>query len=98
MNYGPRGDPRDALEHGSNGTISVYAQGRDYHDLIKGRLKILAGGVARRLGGEVKVFVDTAPLMEKPLAALAGLGWQGKHQIGEALMIMKCALEESRTQ
>ena len=79
MNYGPDTDPREALARRASGVISVYAQGRDYHDLIKGRLKSLAGSVGRRLGGEVKVFVDTAPLMEKPLAALAGLGWQGKH-------------------
>jgi epoxyqueuosine reductase len=79
MNYGPDTDPREALERRSQGAISVYAQGRDYHGLIRGRLKTLAGKVRRRLGGEAKVFVDTAPLMEKPLAALAGLGWQGKH-------------------
>ena len=79
LNYGPESDPLEALSRRSSGTISVYAQGRDYHDLIKGRLKTLAGKISRRLGGEVKVFVDTAPLMEKPLAALAGLGWQGKH-------------------
>jgi epoxyqueuosine reductase len=79
MNYGPDHNPLEALEHPANGAISVYAQGRDYHELIKGRLKTLAGLMVRRLGGEVKVFVDTAPLMEKPLAALAGLGWQGKH-------------------
>ncbi len=79
MNYGPDHDPLTALEARSNGAISVYAQGRDYHDLIKGRLKALAGEVARKLGGEVKVFVDTAPLMEKPLAQRAGIGWQGKH-------------------
>jgi epoxyqueuosine reductase len=79
MNYGPQDDPLEALRRKSNAAISVYAQGRDYHDLIKGRLKTLAGRVVRRLGGEVKVFVDTAPLMEKPLAALAGVGWQGKH-------------------
>ncbi|HLZ83025.1 MAG TPA: tRNA epoxyqueuosine(34) reductase QueG [Caulobacteraceae bacterium] len=79
LNYGPDGDPLEALTRRSRGAISVYAQGRDYHDLIKGRLKTLAGKVHRRLGGEVKVFVDTAPLMEKPLAALAGVGWQGKH-------------------
>jgi len=79
MNYGPDADPLDALKAKSNGAISVYAQGRDYHDLIKGRLKRLAGDVHRVLGGEVKVFVDTAPLMEKPLAQRAGLGWQGKH-------------------
>jgi epoxyqueuosine reductase len=79
MNYGPRHDPLEALKARSNAAISVYAQGRDYHALIKGRLKELAGLIKKRLGGEVKVFVDTAPLMEKPLAALAGLGWQGKH-------------------
>jgi epoxyqueuosine reductase len=79
MNYGPRTDPMAALTRRSKGTISVYAQNRDYHDLIKGRMKALAGAMARRMGGEVKVFVDTAPLMEKPLAARAGLGWQGKH-------------------
>ena len=60
-------------------TISVYARNRDYHDLIKGKLKVLAGRFAARTGSEVKVFVDTAPLMEKPLAEAAGLGWQGKH-------------------
>ncbi len=79
MNYGPDSDPLDALEQRSDGAISVYAQGRDYHDLIKGRLKGLASDIARRTGAEVKVFVDTAPLMEKPLAARAGIGWQGKH-------------------
>jgi epoxyqueuosine reductase len=79
MNYGPDRDPLEALGHKTQGTISVYAQGRDYHSLIKGRLKTLAGQIKARLGGEVKVFVDTAPLMEKPLAALAGVGWQGKH-------------------
>ena len=79
MNYGPDSDPLEALKSRSSGAISVYAQGRDYHDLIKGRLKELGGLIKKRMGGEVKVFVDTAPLMEKPLAALAGLGWQGKH-------------------
>ena len=79
MNYGPDSDPLAALQARSRGAISVYAQGRDYHNLIKGRLKNLAGLIRARLGGEAKVFVDTAPLMEKPLAALAGLGWQGKH-------------------
>jgi epoxyqueuosine reductase len=79
LNYGPDRNPLDALEDQSHAAISVYAQGRDYHDIVKGRLKTLAGMVARTLGGEVKVFVDTAPLMEKPLAARAGLGWQGKH-------------------
>jgi epoxyqueuosine reductase len=79
MNYGPERDPLEALGDRSRGAISVYAQGHDYHQLIKGRLKTLAGFIGRTFGGEVKVFVDTAPLMEKPLAALAGVGWQGKH-------------------
>jgi epoxyqueuosine reductase len=79
LNYGPDHDPLEALAARSNAAISVYAQGGDYHDLIKKRLKRLAGEVQGAFGGEVKVFVDTAPLMEKPLAEAAGLGWQGKH-------------------
>ncbi len=79
MNYGPEGNPLLALNHKSNAAISVYAQNRDYHDVIKGRLKDIASKFAAKFGAEVKVFVDTAPLMEKPLAAKAGLGWQGKH-------------------
>lgn len=79
LNYGPQTDPLLALDNKDQAAISVYAQGDDYHDVIKKRLKVLAGEVHRRLGVEVKVFVDTAPLMEKPLAARAGLGWQGKH-------------------
>lgn len=79
MNYGPDGDPLGVLQQKSRGAISVYAQGRDYHDVVKKRLKELAGWIAREFGGEVKVFVDTAPVMEKPLAEAAGLGWQGKH-------------------
>ena len=79
LNYGPEHDPLAALQARTRAAISVYAQGDDYHDLIKTRLKRLAGWIQARLGGEVKVFVDTAPLMEKPLAAAAGLGWQGKH-------------------
>ena len=79
MNYGPERDPRAALADRDRGTISVYAQNRDYHDVIKGKLKELAGKIAARTGGDVKVFVDTAPVMEKPLAEAAGLGWQGKH-------------------
>ncbi|WP_332773789.1 tRNA epoxyqueuosine(34) reductase QueG [Phenylobacterium sp.] len=78
-NYGPDSDPLAALERKDRGTISVYAQGDDYHELIKGRLKQLAGWMVAKFGGELKVFVDTAPLMEKPLAEQAGLGWQGKH-------------------
>jgi len=79
LNYGPDCDPLEALKAASRGAISVYAQGDDYHELIKQRLKRLAGALQAQLGGEVKVFVDTAPLMEKPLAEAAGLGWQGKH-------------------
>jgi len=81
INYGPDADPLAALEQKSIGNISVYARNRDYHELIKGRLKELAGLLARRTGAEVKVFVDTAPLMEKPLAEAAGIGWQGKHTV-----------------
>ncbi len=79
MNYGPETDPLASLSQTDAGTISVYARGRDYHDVMKGRLKELAGLLARDTGEDVKVFVDTAPLMEKPLAMAAGLGWQGKH-------------------
>ncbi len=79
LNYGPEADPRAILAEPDRGAISVYAQNRDYHDVIKGKLKLLAGRLAARSGAEVKVFVDTAPLMEKPLAAAAGIGWQGKH-------------------
>jgi len=79
MNYSPDHNPLDTLAERETGNISVYARGRDYHDLIKSRLKQLAGEVAALTGAEVKVFVDTAPLMEKPLAQKAGLGWQGKH-------------------
>lgn len=83
MNYGPEVDPRDVLAHKDKGAISVYARHRDYHDLVKGRLKMLASWMAGEAKKdpalEMKVFVDTAPVMEKPLAAAAGLGWQGKH-------------------
>ncbi len=79
MNYGPEDDPLESLTQRSNATISVYARNRDYHDVVKGKLKELADRFAARSGSDVKVFVDTAPVMEKPLAALAGLGWQGKH-------------------
>ncbi len=80
-NYGPDENPLDRLIDPSLANVSVYAQMRDYHDVIKGRLKDLAGLLARRTGAEVKVFVDTAPVMEKPLAEAAGLGWQGKHTV-----------------
>jgi epoxyqueuosine reductase len=79
LNYGPETDPLVTLEHPEKATISVYARNRDYHDIIKGRLKELGGLMARDTGADIKVFVDTAPLMEKPLAAMSGLGWQGKH-------------------
>jgi epoxyqueuosine reductase len=79
MNYGPDADPLFALTLRDRATISVYARNRDYHDVIKGKLKELAGKIAARAGGDVKVFVDTAPVMEKPLAQAAGIGWQGKH-------------------
>ena len=82
MNYGPTVDPREALGDRSCAAISVYARHRDYHEVIKGRLKTLAAwliAAARPEKAAVKVFVDTAPVMEKPLAAAAGLGWQGKH-------------------
>jgi len=81
VNYGPDTDPMQALARRTIGNISVYARNRDYHELIKGKLKELAGLLARRTGADVKVFVDTAPLMEKPLAEAAGLGWQGKHTV-----------------
>ena len=79
MNYGPDRDPLDVLARRDRAAISVYAQNRDYHDLIKGKLKGVAGRFAARAGADVKVFVDTAPIMEKPLAEQAGIGWQGKH-------------------
>jgi epoxyqueuosine reductase len=80
LNYGPEDDPLATLTRKARGNISVYARHRDYHDLIKGRLKLLGSWLASQApGSELKVFVDTAPVMEKPLAQAAGLGWQGKH-------------------
>jgi len=79
LSYGPERDPLAVLEERSRGAISVYAQGLDYHDIIKGKLKTLASRVQELGRCEVKIFVDTAPVMEKPIAAKAGLGWQGKH-------------------
>jgi epoxyqueuosine reductase len=80
MNYGPDGDPLAILKRQWCGAISIYAQSHsDYHDVIKQRLKALARWLIEQAGGDAKVFVDTAPVMEKPLAASAGLGWQGKH-------------------
>ena len=78
-NYAPAGDPLAGLAHPDRGNFSVYARGRDYHDTVKKRLKSLARWIAESWGAELKVFVDTAPVLEKPLAAAAGLGWQGKH-------------------
>src|ERR1700733_13361715 len=79
VNYGPDENPLAILAQRSRGAISVYAQGDDYHDVIKKRLKALARWLVAATGEEVKVFVDTAAVMEKPLAQAAGLGWQGKH-------------------
>ena len=79
LNYGPAHDPLRLLQAPTRGIVSAYAQGRDYHTVLKARLRRLARYVADSFGAEVKLFVDTAPVMEKPLAARAGLGWQGKH-------------------
>jgi epoxyqueuosine reductase len=79
MNYAPAGDPLAPLGEPRQGAISCYAQCKDYHDVIKSGLRRVAGTLARESGAEVKIFVDTAPLMEKPLGEAAGLGWQGKH-------------------
>jgi epoxyqueuosine reductase len=79
FNYGPDRDPLAILKELDRGAVSVYAQGEDYHEVIKPRLKSLARWLVAQAGGEVKVFVDTAAVMEKPLAQAAGLGWQGKH-------------------
>jgi epoxyqueuosine reductase len=78
-NYGPAHDPLVDLDRKTEGTISVYARHKDYHDVVKKRLKALGRWLVATYGGECKVFVDTAPLLEKPLAQAAGLGWQGKH-------------------
>lgn len=79
MSYAPAADPLALAEAKTRGRISVYAQGSDYHDVVKKALKALARWMIDQAGGELKVFVDTAPVMEKPLGAAAGLGWQGKH-------------------
>ncbi len=79
VNYGPDENPLAILARRTRGAISVYAKGDDYHDIIKKRLKVLARWLIANAGGDVKVFVDTAAVMEKPLAVAAGLGWQGKH-------------------
>lgn len=79
VNYGPSGDPLALLGHPGRGNVSVYARNKDYHDLVKRRLKQLGRWMAETFACDVKVFVDTAPVMEKPLAARAGLGWRGRH-------------------
>jgi len=79
MSYAPKGDPLALADVPSRGRISVYAQGGDYHDVVKRQLKTLGRWLAGAGGGDLKVFVDTAPVMEKPLAEAAGVGWQGKH-------------------
>ncbi len=79
MSYAPEGDPLAPLADPGRGAISCYARGKDYHDVIRSGLKRVARTLAEASGAEVKVFVDTAPLMEKPLGQAAGLGWQGKH-------------------
>lgn len=81
VNYAPATDPLAALALKDRASISVYARNRDYHDVIKGKLKEVAGFLASKAASDVKVFVDTAPVMEKPLAQAAGLGWQGKHTV-----------------
>ncbi|USG61551.1 tRNA epoxyqueuosine(34) reductase QueG [Sneathiella marina] len=79
LNYGPDADPLAFSGQSDRGLISVYAQGKDYHDVVKKKLKRIARWIVGTYGGDVKVFVDTAPVMEKPLAEAAGVGWQGKH-------------------
>ncbi len=81
LSYAPDGDPLAGLSDPGQGVISAYARNRDYHDLIKGRLKTIGQWIHHRYKADVKVFVDTAPVLEKPLAAQAGLGWQGKHTV-----------------
>ena len=81
VNYGPTSDPLATLSQKDRGSISIYARNRDYHDVIKGKLKEIAGFLAAKASSDVKVFVDTAPVMEKPLAEAAGLGFQGKHTV-----------------
>ncbi len=79
QNYGPGSDPLSILKETSRGGISVYARGKDYHDVVKKRLKQLGRWIAETYSADIKVFVDTAPVMEKPMATRAGVGWQGKH-------------------
>ncbi len=81
LSYAPERNPLEALEDRGSAALAAYATRRDYHDVIKGRLKELAGFLAAKAGADVKVFVDTAPVMEKALAAASGLGWTGKHSV-----------------
>jgi len=84
LNYAPASDPRETLGLTDRGAISVYAQGRDYHEVVKSKLKALGRFIWDTYRHQIKVFVDTAPVMEKPAAQASGLGWQGKHKIGRA--------------
>src|SRR5262249_10329090 len=79
LNYGPDGEPPTRRERREDGDISVYARNRDYHDVLKKKLKTLGRWMGETFACGIKVFVDTAPIMEKPLAEAAGIGWQGKH-------------------
>ncbi len=79
VNYAPKHDPMEALNSPTHGVISVYAQGADYHDVLKRNMKRVASWIAMTHSAEVKIFVDTAPIMEKPIAHASGIGWQGKH-------------------
>ncbi len=79
LSYAPADDPLESLDKPDCGSISVYARNRDYHDILRGKLKHLAQFIVKNFGGDLKVFVDTAPVMEKPLAVKTGIGWQGKH-------------------
>jgi epoxyqueuosine reductase len=109
MNYGPNHDPLDVLAQKDRAAISVYASGDDYHDVVKKKLKAVAGYIFEKTRAEVKVFVDTAPVMEKPLAQKAGLGWQGKHTnlvsrdfgswlfLGSIFTTLELAADESET-
>jgi epoxyqueuosine reductase len=109
LNYAPQDDPLRGLEQKAQGNISVYARGRDYHEVMKSKLKALARRIVEQWPGELKLFVDTAPVMEKPLAARAGIGWQGKHTnlvardygswlfLGEIYLSLDLAPDEAET-
>ena len=109
LNYGPAADPREVLDHTDRAAISVYAQGRDYHEVMKTKLKALGRFIWDTYRHELKVFVDTAPLMEKPMAEAAGHGWLGKHTnlvsrrfgswlfLGELLLSVELPADEPET-